>query len=254
LLTLLTFYVIIILPWFPVCGTGETCGNSRSGGQKAVQRSIWLILIIYLLLAVACSALNPLFEAPDEQHHYFTARSIAETQRLPIVSEDSLARQEAAQPPLYYMVSALIIAPIDASSSQPQLIPNPFVRLGHFDSQINVNAFAHTPSEAWPWRGTSLAVHLVRLFSVLLGAGTLLCIYASGLILWPEKPYRALLAAALVGFLPQYVFLHSAVSNDSLIIFLSSVALWQVMRLWLDRATGWRVFALGRPLTSTRVV
>ena len=51
-----------------------------------MRRLIWLIIVIYVVLAVACSVLNPLFEAPDEQHHYSTALSIAETRRLPIVS------------------------------------------------------------------------------------------------------------------------------------------------------------------------
>ena len=162
-----------------------------------------------------------------------------------------MARQEAAQPPLYYALSALILTPIDASLAQPQLVPNPFVRLGHFDSEININAFAHTPAEAWPWRETSLAVHLIRLFFRSawcwhLATSSMPAVTCSG----PETPIGRCLPSALVGFLPQYVFLHSAVSNDSLIIFLSSAALWQLIRLWLDGATGKRVLAWGLPLDS----
>lgn len=213
-----------------------------------MRRSLWLILGIYVILAVGCSVVNPLFEAPDEQHHYFTARQIAKTGRLPVATDDTLARQEAAQPPLYYLLSALLVAPIDTAPAEPTLWANPYVRPGHFDSVININSYVHTPVEAWPWRGYTLAAHLVRFFSVLLGLGTLVCIYASGRLLWSYASHRALMATALVAFLPQYIFLHSAVTNDVLIIFLCSAVLWQLIRLWVDRITSWRLLALGLTL------
>ena len=55
----------------------------------------------------AYGVLNPLFEAPDEHWHFFTAESIAQTGRLPRVEAppDEWLGQEAAQPPLYYPVS-----------------------------------------------------------------------------------------------------------------------------------------------------
>ena len=88
-------------------------------------------------------------------------------------------------------------------------------------------------------------MHLLRGVSALLGLGTLLFIYGSGRLLWPGDPYRALLALSLVAFLPQFNFLHASVTNDTLIIFLVSAALWQIIRLWLDRVTRGRLFLLG---------
>ncbi|MEZ4517412.1 MAG: hypothetical protein R3C44_11475 [Chloroflexota bacterium] len=35
----------------------------------------------------------------------------------------------------------------------------------------------HTPDQAWPWHGYTLAAHLLRALSVLLGQGTLLAIW-----------------------------------------------------------------------------
>ncbi|MCA9938309.1 MAG: glycosyltransferase family 39 protein [Anaerolineales bacterium] len=207
------------------------------------------ILAAYLLLTLAWGIRNPLFEAPDEQHHYFTAQAIADTWRLPTVlpgdDYNRLMGQEAAQPPLYYILGALLIAPIDTTGAESQLWFNPFVRLGDASSPANINAFVHTPAEAWPWHGMTLAAHLLRAFSTLLGLGTLLCIYGSGRLLWPAHPERALLATALVAFLPQFEFHHGAVTNDTLIIFTASAAIYQLLRLWLDKITTPRLVLLG---------
>jgi hypothetical protein len=109
----------------------------------------------------------------------------------------------------------------------------------------NINRFVHTPAEDWPWQDFALAAHVLRLFSTLLGLGTLVCIYGSGRLLWPTAPEIALLATALVAFLPQFAFLHAAVTNDALIIFLSSAALWQLVGVW-QALTAENAESLGR--------
>lgn len=209
----------------------------------------WLIIILglYLSLAIGFGVVNPLFEAPDEIWHYFTAQTIADTARLPQVTADPdlWMSQEAAQPPLYYMVSAILISPMDTSRAKELVWPNPRVQLGDASSPTNINAFVHPPTEAWPWQGYALAAHTVRLFSTFFGLGTLLCIFASGRLIWPKNPERALLATAIVAFLPQYVFLHGSISNDTLIILLSSAALWQLLRLWFGQISRWRLLGLG---------
>lgn len=206
-----------------------------------------LILAAYLLLALGFGAVNPLFEAPDEHSHYFTVQKIAETGRLPVVGPepDPWMGQEAAQPPLYYVLGALLISPIDTTGAYEEVWPNPFVRLGDASWPVDTNAFVHGPAEAWPWKGYVLAAHLLRVMSALFGLGTLLCIYAAGRLLWPSQPALALLAAALVAFLPQFGFLHGAVSNDPLIIFLCSLALWLLLRLWLQPVTRQLLLPLG---------
>jgi hypothetical protein len=91
--------------------------------------SLVAVLGLYLLLTVAYSIQTPLFEAPDEQLHYFTAQTIAETGRLPAVGQlpDGWMGQEAAQPPLYYLLSAVLISPIDTSQAGSILLVQPLV-------------------------------------------------------------------------------------------------------------------------------
>ncbi len=217
--------------------------------MNARQPRLAWILVAYLLLALGYGAVNPLFEAPDEHYHFFTARYVARTGRLPAVppgpNVDPLIGQEAAQPPLYYALSALILAPIDTEAATAELWLNPRVQLGDASAATNRNRAVHTPAEAWPWRGWALGAHLLRAFSAVFGLGTLWCLHQSGRLLWPERPGRALLATGLVAFLPQFVFHHGAISNDPLIIFLASAGIVQLLRLWTGPVTTGRLLALG---------
>ncbi|MDX1413224.1 MAG: DUF2142 domain-containing protein [Candidatus Promineifilaceae bacterium] len=216
---------------------------------KRIRIGLLLLLAANFLVTAAYGFINPLFEAPDEQFHYYTVQLIADSRRLPFVPvgviEDEWISQEAAQPPLYYLIGAGLISAIDSSNAREKIWPNKYPAMGEAGELNNRNIFIHTPSEAWPWHGFALAVHLLRLFSTLLATGTLLCIYSSGRLLWPHDPYRALLAMGLMAFLPQFNFLFASVSNDTLIIFLTSAAIWQLIRAWQGPITRGRHLLLG---------
>ncbi len=224
------------------------------------------ILGIYALLAVGYGIVTPLFETPDEHLHFFTVDFMARERRLPTTADEGLMGQEAAQPPLYYALGALLISPIDTSGATDhlwanprtdtsavagQLWANPQADPGNTrgeslsDPPINVAMFVHPPAEDWPWQGYALAAHLLRLLSAVFGLGTLLCIYAAGRVVWPDDPGRALLATGLVAFLPQFAFLHGAVSNDAAITFFAAAAIWQLLRLRLESPTTGRYLLLG---------
>ncbi|WP_420629844.1 glycosyltransferase family 39 protein [Candidatus Leptofilum sp.] len=213
------------------------------------KRWLTLILGLYLLITLAYGVVNPLFEAPDEHWHFFTAVYIAENKSLPIVEEeyDPWLSQEAAQPPLYYILGAALISPIDTSTAREEVWLNPFGTqgIGNAAALVNKNQVVHTAARQWPWRGYVLAAHLLRVFSTLLGLGTLLTIYGCARLLWPQNARLPLLAVAIVAFLPQFNFLHAAVSNDTLVIFLCSLALWQLIWLWQHKPTPKRLLLLG---------
>ncbi|MEZ4515651.1 MAG: DUF2142 domain-containing protein [Chloroflexota bacterium] len=225
-----------------------------------------VILGIYCLLAIGYGVTTPLFETPDEHLHFFTVDFIAREHRLPTTQDAGLMGQEAAQPPLYYVLGALLISPVDTTGASEhlwanprtdtsavagQLWTNPRADPGNIrgeslaDPPINVAMFVHPPDEAWPWQGYALAAHLLRLLSMVFGLGTLLCIHAAGRVVWPDDPGRALVATGLVAFLPQFAFLHGAVTNDATITFFSAAAIWQLLRLRLQPATTGRYLLLG---------
>ncbi len=192
-----------------------------------------LILAVFVVLGVIYSLVTPVFEAPDEIQHFFYAAHLADGNGLPRQdpAHPALWAQEGSQPPLYYALAALLIAPVDTADAEALVWENPHAALGDPLRLSNKNHIVHTDREAWPYRNTALAVHWVRWFSVLLGAATVLFVYLLGRALVPGAPRLALAAAALTAFTPQFVFISSSVSNDSLIILLSTVTAWWVIRL-----------------------
>ena len=213
------------------------------------KRPLAIILGLYLLITLAYGVVNPLFEAPDEHWHFFTAVYLAENKSLPVVEEeyDTWLSQEAAQPPLYYILGGALIAPLDTRTARNEVWLNPFrlQGIGNAAALVNKNQVIHTAVEQWPWQGTVLAAHLLRIFSTLLGLGTLIAIYGSARLIWPGNTRLALLAVALPAFLPQFNFLHAAISNDPLVIFWCSLALWQLIWLWQNQPSRPRLLLLG---------
>ena len=65
----------------------------------------------------------------------------------------------------------------------------------------------------------------LRAFSLLLGAGVVLCTYAIGRLLLPKRPGAALGAAALTAMIPQHLAILASVTNDALAYLLVAVTL-----------------------------
>ena len=226
---------------------GKNVFGDQVGNGRFHQAILAAILLLYLLLTLGYSVLNPLFEAPDEHFHFFTLNDLANSGKLPVIPEeyDELLGSEPAQPPLYYLISALVITPLDTAAAREQVQLNPFAWIGSTEAVVNINRTLITPWEQRPWQGYALAGHLVRGLSALFGLGTVLAVYGSARLLWPQDGRCALLAAALVGFLPQFNFIHAAITNDSLITFLATVGIWQLLRMWQTAVTRKRLLLLG---------
>jgi len=195
-----------------------------------------IILALYLALGVVYGAVNPLFESPDELMHYPYVKQLADGGGLPVQGQDSEAlwEQEGSQPPLYYALSAALTFWIDTDDLTEVRQLNPHAKVGIPLAPDNKNVLIHTAREAFPWQGSVLAVHLVRLFSLLLGAGTVLCTYLLARQIVPDRPEIALAAMAVNAFIPQFLFISSSVNNDNLITLLASVTVLLLARLSLS--------------------
>lgn len=210
----------------------------------------WLLLVvlaIFILLGIVYSVTVPIFEAPDEVSHFFYIKHLVDTQRLPVQNPEApmLWGQEGSQPPLYYVLAALIVSPVNMERAVDFLWENPHHNVGVPFEPGNKNYFVHTDKERWPYRGVPLAVHLARWFSLLLGVGTLVIVYRLVRHVYPEPHWMALAVVATVAFIPQFVFIHAAVSNDSMIVFTASLALLLMTRAVLQEQRHRRAFILG---------
>ena len=158
-----------------------------------------------------------------------------------------LWRQEASQPPLYYALGALLTAPISTDDLPGLIYRNPHADLGLVTADGNINMIVHTEKEAWPWQNAVLAVHLVRLMSVLISTGTVLTIYAIARAVWPASLRYALLATSLVAFNPMFLFVSGSVNNDNLVTFLAALTIWQLTALTVrnQEPSGWQFVILG---------
>jgi len=191
------------------------------------------LLVLYVLLGSTYSIVTPIMEASDELWHYPMVKHIADHWALPVQDPENVGpwRQEGSQAPLYYLLGAALTFWIDTSGLERVRWLNPHADSGVIREDGNTNLLIHSPAEQFPWRGTVLALHLIRFVSVCLGVGTVYLTFALVLELWPERYCMALTAATITAFNPMFCFISGAVNNDNLAMLLCAAAIWLLVRL-----------------------
>jgi len=204
------------------------------------------IVGLFVALATTYSLVTPVFEASDEISHYPVVDHIATTGQFPVqhVGVKTLWEQEGSQPPLYYLLGAVLTFWIDTRDLESIQILNPHAKLGIPLDPDNKNMILHSDAEAFPWHGTTLAVHLLRLVGIALGATSVALCYMLGLTIWPDQPRVATLASALMAFNPMFLFISGSVNNDTLIIPLATATLLLCARILQSGLTFRRSIAL----------
>ncbi|MCL5962076.1 MAG: glycosyltransferase family 39 protein [Chloroflexi bacterium] len=201
--------------------------------RRSCDRAIWAVIIAFVLLGALYSVTTPAFEALDELWHYPYVKHLADGKGLPILGKsfwENRYNQEGGQPPLYYAIGALATFWIDTGTQQDVYQINPHAAAGQPLRSDNKNMVIHTPEEGFPYRGVYLALHIIRILSVLMGAATVYLTYVIGAELFPGEPYVALGAAAFNAFLPEFLFLSGSVNNDNLVTLLGSSAILLILR------------------------
>ena len=218
-----------------------------------MRRILVIILILFTALSAIYSVVVPPFEASDELWHYPMVKYIADHWDLPVQYPANVGpwRQEGSQPPLYYALAAAATFWIDTSDMEVVRHLNPHADNGIATPDGNINLVVHNPMlEAFPWRGTVLAVHLIRFLSVLMGTAAVYLTYLIVREVLPDQPALALGAAAIHAFTPMYVFISGSVNNDNLVVPLCNLALLMLLRLarqrmWTIRQALARYLVLG---------
>lgn len=221
----------------------ETVNKSqRRFGMRIIPRLkdnwlIGLVLLLFGMLGLAYSVVNPIHEATDEIRHYRFVRYLVVYGALPVQGEE-VCRSQSHHPPLFYVLGAMATFWLDTGRDICASPPgNPFYayRFGDVGTD-NKNQYLHQPDEAFPWHGEALAVHLIRGVNVLLGLGTVWLVYLSGRVLWPQRFDLPLMAASLVAFNPMFLYMSAAINNDVMAAFSGAAVLWACLRLGHDPA------------------
>ncbi|MBV7331105.1 glycosyltransferase family 39 protein [Chloroflexi bacterium TSY] len=149
------------------------------------------------------------------------------------------------------MLAATLSLPAHIDDQTGIYQPNPqfMWRSGGGD---DVNIALHHTAETFPYRGHSLLLHLSRLTSVLMGAGTVILILLIGRVIFPKNPEIGTFAACLTALNPQFLFISGSINNDNLLILTAtgfcfhllctlknpeSTQNWLYSSLWISLAT-----------------
>jgi len=204
------------------------------------------IIVLYVGLAGWYSTVIPLGEASDEVPQFTNVRYVAQNHRL----STTVAQHESFQPPLYYVVAALLTHGIKDAADAPFGV-QANADFDPEDPRSPKNLLLHNKGEDWPYRGWVLAWHVVRLLSIAFGAVTVWAVWQLGRVIFPKQQGIALFLAGLIAFTPQFLFMSAVANNDNAATAFSALILWQIAIL-LHRAPGadrrwlcWRSVVLG---------
>ncbi len=193
-------------------------------------RALAALLVVHTVLGIYYAVTIPIFESYDEIGHYRFVRYVADERRLPDPTKPLIAENdETHQPPLYYLLAAIPLTLADlGEDTTPKL--NPHMRSGPVRG--GPNRVVHDPvAERWPYRGTTLAVRLARLVSVLIAAFGVIFTYAAARTAFPDDPWVRWGATWLVAFWPQYRFLSAVITNDIMATVCGAAVTWLLLRV-----------------------
>jgi 4-amino-4-deoxy-L-arabinose transferase-like glycosyltransferase len=174
------------------------------------------IVLIYLFIGSLYVYLTPAWQAPDEPAHFNYVRQLA-AGTLPIMEPG-----DYDQAYINEIVFEEAFAP--GYSIEP---------LSYEDWQPPLYYLLQTP--LYVAGGGSLST--MRMFSLLLGAGTVVLAYAIALRIAPAEQWLALTAAIFVAFLPQHLAMMTSINNDVLAELLIAAALYLIVEIGLPDTT-----------------
>lgn len=185
----------------------------------------YVILGLFLILAVVYNLSIPLYESPDELQHAAFVVWLADEGTLPVLDPEEPGpwKQEGTQPPLYYGITAALAGWMPHNAADNLATPNPYANIGDPLRPGNKNRVLHDiEGEGWPYQSGALFVYVSRVVSTIMAMGTLWAIYRLGRITFPDRPGIALGMMGLVAFTPQFLFVSASINNDNLVILISA--------------------------------
>lgn len=195
----------------------------------------WILLLYFVFGALYLGA-TPVFEANDEIWHFGFVQHVRQRGSLPVQQfdgRDTLYQQHGSQPPLYYILMALVTSPVDIDDADQYRLLNPHVNKLQPESFGNKNLIVHDKTLSM-FRGAGLAVLIIRALGLVMGAATIALVFKVGELIAPQRPTVAFVAAALTGMNPMFIFVSASVTNDSLAMLLNSALILLLLRTLRD--------------------
>lgn len=166
------------------------------------------IIVTYAVIGTLYAIYTPAWQIPDEPAHYNYIRQLAEGRGLPVMEMGDYDQAYLDRLRGEMFPPELSIEPVTYEDHQPPLyylLATPIYAL--FGGQV-------VP---------------LRLLSVVFGAALLAAAYYAVRAVFPARPALALIAAALIAFIPQHVAMTAGVNNDTLGELVLAVTLWALV-------------------------
>jgi 4-amino-4-deoxy-L-arabinose transferase-like glycosyltransferase len=157
----------------------------------------WSIVIAYLLLGVLFAVRTPDWQAPDEPAHYNYVAQVVTDGCCPKIEPGDW--------------NSAYLEQLKSARFDPELLGN-FATIQYEDHQPPLYYLL----ASLVYRVTNGSLLALRLFSVVIGLGVVLCAEAVARRVIPARPTVVLGVMAFVAFLPQHVAMLAAVNNDGL--------------------------------------
>lgn len=165
-----------------------------------------VVLALYLALGIAFATQVPAWQNPDEPAHYNYVRQLA-AGTLPVIEP---ADWDARLVPIPPRLRAVPVERLTYEDHQPPLF------------------YALSLPIFWLSSGDLIAL---RVFALLLGALSLLFAHQAVVTIFPQQPWLAAFSTAVIGLLPQHLFILSGYNNDALAEVWIAATAWQAVRL-----------------------
>lgn len=216
----------------PDQASGATDGQGMKQGSatrrvRATSVSMVIVLVAYLALGTLYATATPAWQVPDEPAHYNYVKYVAEQGRLPELRPGDYPAEYLEEIKGRRFPPSMSIAPIRYESHQPPLyyaLAATVYRLG-----LGVLGSGATDREL---------VVVLRLFSLLIGAITLLVAYRIVRRVYAKEPGLALGTAAFMAFLPMHLAMSAGVNNDSLAELMVALVAWRLVTIGGSRPAG----------------
>ncbi|RME74787.1 MAG: hypothetical protein D6784_09250, partial [Chloroflexi bacterium] len=223
------------------------------------------MLTLFVILATLHSIIVPITQGEDELAHYRYLAFIAQSGRLPTnPAEREQAWYRSDWPPLYHLLVGWTVRGLGIDTTRPHLKDvgeSPRRRL--VGQIFYPRLIIYTEDANWPWQDGILAWHIGRFISILFATAALFFVWLTARELWSllrghfVRPRLsaggfATLVTALLALTPRFLFTSAMLSDDSLLVLLSALFLWLLLRLARGDDRGW-LYALAGLLVGLSI-
>ena len=159
---------------------------------------LWLILLWHN------ARILPAVVGFDASHHLNYIKYLQEYHRLPLPTQG----MEMFHPPLYYIVSALVLSLFHLSATDPS------------------------------------AIVVLRALTMLFGIGQFVLVFATLRVIFPNRPNLQLVGGGMAAFLPMQLYMAHYPSNETLAALLVSASLYFALRMAKTGPATWKSYSV----------